>query len=165
MDLGSAICLPRKPLCLLCPLGELCKSRSAPEGRPVLKPKAAVPHRLKMAAVIVQDGKALLCLRPSKGLLGGLWEFPAAGVLSDSPQELAAALVSEYGLEIRPVEFLAEIRHAYTHFSLTEIAWRCELIEQGENQALKWVPIRELDDYPMGKVDRAIAGKIRPVQD
>jgi A/G-specific adenine glycosylase len=160
MDLGSAICLPRKPLCLICPLGDLCKSRGAPEERPVLKPKAAVPHRLKMAAVIVQNGHALLSLRPSKGLLGGLWEFPAVGVTTVSALELAGAVLSEYGLEVRPVVFMAEIRHAYTHFTLAEMAWRCELVGKSENPALNWVPFSELENYPMGKVDRAIARKI-----
>ena len=69
MDLGAIVCLPRKPLCLLCPLAGLCKSRSSPENRPVLKPRPVIPHRLKMAAVIVDDGSVLLSLRPAKGLM------------------------------------------------------------------------------------------------
>ena len=161
MDLGASICLPRKPLCLLCPLGELCKSRSAPEIRPVLKPKTKVPHRLKLAAVIIQDDNVLLARRPAKGLLGGLWEFPSAGVDADSPEALVAAIEAEYRLKVSPLTRLTEVRHAYTHFTLTESAWRCELIQKTDGESLQWVPLNELGNYPMGKVDRTIARKIQ----
>ena len=160
MDLGSAICLPRKPLCLPCPLAELCQSRSAPESRPILKPKVPVPHRLKMAAVIIQDESVLMAQRPARGLLGGLWEFPAAVVENESPTALVAAVAMAYELVVRPIAFLAQIRHAYTHFTLTEFVWRCELLEATGLEALKWIPFTELPNYPMGKVDRSIASRL-----
>jgi A/G-specific adenine glycosylase len=160
MDLGSSICLPKKPLCLLCPLRELCLSRSAPENRPVLKPKRPVPHRLKMAAVIIENACVLLALRPSSGLLGGLWEFPSANVQTASVEALVAAVANEYKLLVQPVAFLAEVRHAYTHFTLAEFVWRCDLLQYTADDRFKWVPISELENYPMGKVDRTIAAQI-----
>jgi hypothetical protein len=63
-------------------------------------------------------------------------------------------------LEVKPIVFLIKIHHAYTHFTLTEFVWRCELVDEIEGEALKWVPLSELGNYPMGKVDRAIAVKI-----
>ncbi|MCG2784130.1 MAG: NUDIX domain-containing protein, partial [Anaerolineae bacterium] len=162
MDLGATVCLPKNPFCLLCPLAELCKARAlgVQEGRPVMKPKAAVPHKLKAAAVLVVDGKTLLKQRPAAGLLGGLWEFPSAEVDTDSPEALAAVIETEYRLKVSPLARMDEVRHAYTHFKLTEIPWRCELIHIPEDSPLKWVEIAELSQYPMGKVDRAIAKKI-----
>ncbi|MCX6080366.1 MAG: A/G-specific adenine glycosylase [Chloroflexi bacterium] len=160
MDLGSAICLPKKPLCLVCPLCNMCKSRHDPESRPVLKPKQVVPHRLKLAAIICDDQHVLLSLRPSKGLLGGLWEFPSGVVATDSTQALVGVMAAEYALTIKPVSFFAEIQHAYTHFTLTEFAWRSELLERPTNPALTWIHLSELGKYPMGKVDRAIAQKL-----
>ena len=47
----------------------------------MLKPKKAVPSYVHAAAVIVQKGKVLLAQRPSKGLLGGMWEFPNTRVV------------------------------------------------------------------------------------
>jgi A/G-specific adenine glycosylase len=161
MDLGASICLPRKPLCLICPLAELCQSRTVPETRPVLKPKAQVPHKLKMAAVIVQDGAALLAQRPAQGLLGSLWEFPSAEVDADSPEALVVAIETEYRLKVSPIAHLAEVRHGYTHFTLTESAWRCELVEKTEGESLCWVPLDELANYPMGKIDRTISHEIK----
>ncbi len=159
MDLGASICLPKNPLCLLCPLSELCLARAlgVQEQRPVLKPKAAVPHKLKAAVVILRDGFALLSQRPAKGLLGSLWEFPAAEVDADSPEALVAAIETAYKLRVSPLARLGEFRHAYTHFTLTESAWSCNLIEEAGSESMRWVPLVTLGEYPMGKVDRAIA--------
>ena len=159
MDLGASICLPKNPLCLLCPLNELCQARALgiQEQRPVLKPKAAVPHKRKAAAVIVRDGLALLSQRPAKGLLGSLWEFPSAEVDADQAEALVAAIETAYKLRVRPLARLGEFRHTYTHFTLTESAWRCELIEEPDDASAKWVSVEKLGEYPMGKVDRGIA--------
>ncbi len=159
MDLGATVCLPKNPLCPSCPLNQLCQARAlgVQEQRPVMKPKPVVPHKLKGAAVIVRDGKALLKRRPAEGLLGGLWEFPSAELDADSPERLAAAIETEYRLRVSPLSRMDEVRHAYTHFRLTEIPWRCALIHMPEDAPLEWAEVSELSNYPMGKVDRAIA--------
>lgn len=159
MDLGATVCLPKNPLCLLCPLNELCKARALglQESLPAMKPRPLVPHKTKGAAVILRDGKTLLNQRPAEGLLGGLWEFPSAEVSADSPAALAAVIETEYRLRVSPLARMDEVRHAYTHFKLTEIPWQCELIHIPEDSPLKWVDVTELPNYPMGKVDRAIA--------
>ncbi len=159
MDLGATVCLPRKPLCQLCPLSDLCQARALglQDERPVLKPKPVLPHHLKAAAVILLDETLLLNLRPASGLLGGLWEFPAAEVEQDSAEAMSAALQAAYQLKIFPLARLTEIRHTYTHFHLTEIPWRCDLLQLPENSPLQWIPIHDLAACPMGKVDRAIA--------
>ncbi len=164
MDLGSAVCLPQKPLCLICPLMNMCKARSDPESRPVLKPKKPVPHRNKLAAVIRQAGNVLLSLRPSKGLLGGMWEFPSAQAAANSAGELVEGIDRDYSIVIKPISFFVEVRHAYTHFTLTEYAWQCQALEVPASPALQWIPIADIEKYPMGKVDRAIAAKISEFQ-
>lgn len=159
MDLGATTCLPKNPLCSLCPLGELCQARilGVQEQRPVMKPKVAVPHKFKIAAVIVERGKVLMAKRPETGLLAGLWEFPAGEVDADRPEAVTPALETGYRLGVRPLDRLAEVKHAYTHFRLTEWVYRCELIHLPENDVLAWVEVSRLEEYPMGKVDRAIA--------
>lgn len=159
MDLGATICLPKNPLCLLCPLAELCQARAlgVQEQRPVLKPKPLVPRKIKGAAIIIRDGQTLLNQRPAEGLLGGLWEFPSAEVDADCAEALSAAIETGYRLKVRPLARMDAVRHAYTHFKLTQIPWRCEPIHIPADSTLKWVDIAELSNYPMGKVDRAIA--------
>jgi A/G-specific adenine glycosylase len=163
MDLGATICLPKNPRCDDCPLKKDCQSRvlGVQEARPVLKPKADVPHHVHAAAVIRQRGRVLLAKRPSRGLLGGLWEFPNVRLLGDPTKELTKTIKSEYGVQIRKKESLGVIRHAYSHFSVQVHAFLCHPSKPiRENESLKWVKLSELENYPMGKVDRQIAHKI-----
>lgn len=169
MDLGAIICLPRNPTCLLCPLSELCKARigGIQEQRPVLKLRPKIPQYTVTAAVLQREGKVLLAKRPSKGLLGGMWEFPGGKVEEGETLEvcLGREIREETGAEIRVGEAFGIYRHAYTHFSITLHAFFCELIA-GEPRAIEatelaWVKPMELNNYPMGKVDRQIARRLQ----
>jgi A/G-specific adenine glycosylase len=159
MDLGATICLPKNPRCLLCPLMKICEARKngTQEVRPVLKPKKSVPHYIHVAAVIINRGRVLLAQRPPDGLLGGMWEFPNARVNADPVKELTKVINAAYSLRVKKKEALGIIQHAYTHFKVTVHAFRCDCAPIPKNKNLKWVQITELDDYPMGKVDRSIA--------
>jgi A/G-specific adenine glycosylase len=159
MDLGATICLPKNPRCLLCPLMELCKSRKngTQDSRPVLKPKKMSPHYIHAAAVIINRGRVLLAQRPLDGLLGGMWEFPNARVEADPAKELTKVLNAAYSLRVKKKEALGVIQHAYTHFKVTVHSFRCDCAPIPKNKNLKWIGVNELDDYPMGKVDREIA--------
>jgi A/G-specific adenine glycosylase len=163
MDLGATICPPKNPRCLLCPLMKLCKAREngTQELRPVLKPKKKTPHYLHAAAVIINRGRALLSQRPADGLLGGMWEFPNARVSGNPAAELAKALRSASRLQVKRGAALGVVQHAYSHFKVAVHAFRCEAVSIPKNKNLKWVKLSELDDYPMGKVDRQIALKIK----
>ncbi len=162
MDLGATICLPKNPRCPLCPLTEMCRARrlGVQEERPVLKPKKQTPHYVHAAGVIVRNGRVLLAKRPSRGLLGGMWEFPNGRVDGDPARGLAKALRGGYRLRVRGSEALGVIGHTYTHFKVTVHAFRTELLAGAKTGELKWVRIGELDDYPMGRIDRQIARKL-----
>ena len=174
MDLGATICLPKNPRCLLCPLTEDCQARALglQDARPVLKPKANVPHRVYAAAVIIRRGRVLLAKRPSKGLLGGMWEFPNGQVGGNPARGLSKALKTGYRIDVRVGEALTPlgiIQHAYTHFRVTMHIFTAKITESKNlrnprnlrmNENLKWVKISELENYPMGKIDRQIARKI-----
>lgn len=166
MDLGATICLPKKPRCLLCPLMDMCAARIAgtQEQRPVLKPKKETPHVVHAAGVIVKQfgdvPHVLLAQRPVDGLLGGMWEFPNGKVEGEPAWGLAQALRTGYGLKILRKEALGIVRHAYTHFKITVHVFRAETAHVPQHRNLQWVPIAELENYPMGKVDRQIAKKL-----
>jgi A/G-specific adenine glycosylase len=168
MDLGATICVVKKPRCLLCPIQEICLANQlgVQEQRPVLKIKAEISHYTVTAAVIQKNGKVLLAKRPSKGLLGGMWEFPGGKVERDETLEdcLTREIREELDAIISVGEPFGIYKHAYTHFRITLHAFFCELIE-GEPKAIEaaelaWVNPGELQHYPMGKVDRQIARKL-----
>ncbi len=159
MELGATICLPKNPRCLLCPLTKICIARAngTQELRPALKPKRRIPQRIHAAAVIVEGRRVLLNQRPEKGLLGGMWEFPNARVGEDPAGELVKALDAASRLRVERGEALGVFHHVYSHFKVTVHAFRCRAVFIPKNKTLQWAKINELDDYPMGKVDRRIA--------
>jgi len=170
MDLGATICIPKNPRCLICPLMKICEARrnGTQNLRPVRSPKKTVPHYTHAAGVIVEDGSVLLARRPSEGLLGGMWEFPNGRVNGDPLERLADALKTGYNLRLRKSrrsspkqEALAVVEHGYTHFSVSTYVYRCELASMQESENLKWVLLNNLDDYPMGRIDRQIADLLR----
>ncbi|WKZ42006.1 MAG: A/G-specific adenine glycosylase [Anaerolineales bacterium] len=163
MDLGATVCLPKNPRCLLCPLMTLCKAREngTQELRPVMKPKKQVPQYIHAAAVIVQRGRVLLNQRPPDGLLGGMWEFPNARVDTNPAGELEKTLWSATKLRVRKEAELVIVNHAYSHFRVVVHAFRCRAVDIPKKKNLKWVKLGELGDFPMGKVDRQIAERIK----
>ena len=110
--------------------------------------------------MIINRGRVLLAQRPPEGLLGGMWEFPNGRVNADPAKELTKVINAAYSLKVKKKEALGVIQHAYTHFKVTVHAFRCDCAPIPKNKNLKWVRITELDDYPMGKVDRQIAHKL-----
>lgn len=162
MDLGALVCLPRNPRCLLCPLLDDCQSQrnGTQELRPVLKPKKVTPRFIHAAGVVIEDGSILLAQRPREGLLGGMWEFPNGRVVRKPDEELEAVLENEYNLKVQRGEALGVVKHAYTHYKVTEYVFRCRLVSMSANENMHWVNLKELENYPMGKIDRRIAGML-----
>ena len=108
MDLGATVCKPAAPSCLLCPWQKCCAAckKGIQEKIPLLK-KLVKKHK-DGAVFVITDASGALFLRkrPGKGLLSGLWELPW----------------SEDGTPPFPGEWREEpgdVRHVFTHFSLT----------------------------------------------
>jgi A/G-specific adenine glycosylase len=168
MDLGSSLCTPQKPACLVCPLNELCQGRAEglQEELPLLEKPAPIPHHIVTAAVIQRAGSVMIARRPSRGLLGGLWEFPGGKLEPGETliEGLKREIREELGAEIEIGQAYGIYNHAFTHFKITLHAFLCTLTE-GEPQALEaseltWVEAPLLKNYPMGKVDRQIARRL-----
>jgi A/G-specific adenine glycosylase len=168
MDLGATLCTPHAPACRLCPLAGLCQAHAlgVQEQRPVIQPRRPVPHYTVTAAVLEREERVLIARRPSKGLLGGLWEFPGGKQKEgeDLPACLRRELREELGVETEVGTAFGQYQHAYTHFRVTLHAYRCRLLA-GEPQPLaaselQWVTPAQLKDFPMGKIDRQIARRL-----
>jgi A/G-specific adenine glycosylase len=75
MELGAIVCLPRKPLCLICPLRVECRGRDRAEEFPV-KSRTAQIKRVETVAII-KKGKSFYCEQVPEGKpWHGLWRFP-----------------------------------------------------------------------------------------
>jgi A/G-specific adenine glycosylase len=168
MDLGAMICTPRAPACEKCPAASICaaKALGLQERLPVVTEKKPIPHYLVAAAVIHRGEKVLIARRPSKGLLGGLWEFPGGKVESGEtlPEALRREIREELAAEIAVGDEIGMYKHAYTHFRVTLHAFESTLTG-GEPVALEaselaWVEPEKLGEYPMGKIDRMISNDL-----
>ncbi|MBK7450538.1 MAG: A/G-specific adenine glycosylase [Anaerolineales bacterium] len=162
MDLGATICLPKNPRCLLCPLMSLCKSREngTQELRPVLKPKKSVPSYVHAAGDRGAWTRAAQSA-PGGRVAGGMWEFPNARIDGDPAKALVKSLKTATQIQVKKKEALQVVEHAYSHFKVTVHPFKCEKVSIPKNKNLKWVKLSELEEYPMGKVDRQIARQIK----
>jgi A/G-specific adenine glycosylase len=168
MDFGATLCTPRAPMCGKCPFASTCKANhlGIQDQRPVLLEKKPIPHYLVCAAVLMVEGKVLVARRPSKGLLGGMWEFPGGKVEPGETmtQALQREIFEELGTRISVGEELGKYHHAYTHFRITLHAFFCTLTGD-DPQALdaseiRWVLVPDLVEFPMGKIDRLISNDL-----
>ena len=118
MELGATVCTPRKPACVRCPLRDVCRARDLGRAEDFPEPRSRTqPRRVEgLAGVLESRGRILLLRRPSRGLLGGLWETPTSE--GSSPGELVAALEERTGIRARPAGELGRVRHLFTHRAL-----------------------------------------------
>ncbi|MBV9044870.1 MAG: A/G-specific adenine glycosylase [Alphaproteobacteria bacterium] len=119
MDLGSAICTPKRPACPRCPWHDGCRARAKgiQEELPVKGEKAARPLK-RGAAFVVRDadGALLLVKRPEKGLLGGMMQ-PPLGPWGDAfPSTDEAMTQAPFKAKWR--KLTGVVRHGFTHFEL-----------------------------------------------
>ena len=78
MELGATICLPRTPLCSLCPVNNLCQAKigGSPERYPRIERKK-LQKVIVERAFVVRDGTILFHRYPDDAnRLGGLFELP-----------------------------------------------------------------------------------------
>ena len=123
MDLGSAICTPKRPACPNCPWTDDCRARmlGIQEQLPVKAPKTARPLK-RGAAFVARDrtGAVLLVKRPDKGLLASMLEPPLGEWSEDFPS--AARALKQAPFEAVWKKRPGIVRHGFTHFELeTEV--------------------------------------------
>ncbi len=166
MDLGATLCTPKSPKCPSCPLTSYCKAYQSglQEFIPLKAAKKTIPHYDVAVAVISGPRGVFIQQRPTEGLLGGLWEFP--GGKKEPGETLEEALKreirEELGLEVRILEKIDTINHAYTHFRITLHGYRCRRLKGEIRTRLNWawVPEKELDGYPFPRANQKLLEKV-----
>jgi A/G-specific adenine glycosylase len=156
MDLGSAICAPKRPACMSCPLFEDCEARKQgiQETLPVKGEKAVRPLK-RGAAFVARDrnGAVLLMKRPETGLLGGMMQPPLGPWTEDFPSKAMA---------MKQVPFKADwkkridvVRHGFTHFELEIEVYEVEVEKRPPFEG-RWIAAEKLKDAALPTLMRKI---------
>ncbi|HEY0835525.1 MAG TPA: A/G-specific adenine glycosylase [Azospirillum sp.] len=158
MDLGSGVCTPRKPKCMLCPLAEACAARAAgiQEALPRRSAKADKPTRRGVAYWLINpEGSVLLRRRAEDGLLGGMTEVPSTGWAEGAAPDggtvrRAAPLAASWR------ELPGMVRHTFSHFHLELGVVAARAGDDWARADGIWVPLDQLGGQALPSVMRKI---------
>lgn len=165
MDFGSTICRPRSPLCEECFLAEFCAARRQGRQYDIPTPQ---PRKLKKistaVAIMRRDGCVYIQQRPPGGLFAGMWEFPGGKLLEgETPaQAVVRECREELGITVTPGRELLELVHYYTVFEVTLHAIPCApATDPVEDDTHRWVPLADIESYPMPSANARIIERLR----
>jgi 8-oxo-dGTP diphosphatase len=122
------------------------------------------------AVVMVDvDGRILIAQRPEGKNMAGLWEFPGGKIEpGETPERaLIRELKEELGIDTTEscLAAFTFASHRYDDFHLLMPVFLCRkwdgFVTAKEGQALKWVKINELKEYPMPPADKPLLAMIR----
>jgi A/G-specific adenine glycosylase len=154
MDLGSAICTPRRPACSNCPLEAEClaRKRGLQEQLPVKAPKAARPLK-RGAAFVARDraGSVLLVKRPDTGLLASMLQPPLGPWDVDFPSTAEVKKQAPFAADWKKRPGL--VRHGFTHFEL-EMTVYAVALKKRPKIAGQWIPVSKLREVALPTVMR-----------
>lgn len=124
MELGATVCIPNgMPKCDICPWKGLCMAEI--RNMTMELPKRAAKKSRKIeerTVIIIRDSeKCLICKRPNKGLLAGMYEFPnVKGYLN---QDEVLSYVKKLHLSPMRIKELEASRHIFSHIEWKMIAY------------------------------------------
>jgi A/G-specific adenine glycosylase len=148
MELGATTCAPASPACGACPLADRCGARRAgrtdeiPPVQKRAKPKASALWLLALEA----KGHFLLQAPAAKGLLAGLWRWPALEAEAFPAGAPDGAFTAWPGWT-----------QVYTHRreAVSPLHLRLEARFPAA-EGLRWVPAENLAALPLGKRDQRL---------
>ncbi len=159
MDIGSSICTPRKPACVLCPLNEECVARA--QGNQDSFPRKARKKTGALrrgAAFVVRRGDELLVrTRPDKGLLGGMTEVPGSAWVVMQDDDVALQQAPALNGVARWHRKAGVVTHVFTHFPLELVVYTARVPARTRApEGMRWVPIATLADQALPNIMRKV---------
>ena len=158
MELGSTICTPKSPRCLICPASAICPTHAAGLQREIPRAKRPTQYeQIDETAIVVFKKNRVLLRRCQEGeRWAGLWDFPR---FRNSPRTTLAPLKRLTGIEAKLENKLAEIRHGVTRYRITLTCHRATYtagrLRRGAE--LAWVAPSALEKYPLSVTGRKIS--------
>jgi len=159
MELGATIC-PPSPRCEACPLVSPCEARrrNLTERIPARSPRAA-PKEIELWLLAVRaEGHWLLQAPGKRGLLAGLWLWPALPL--EEASEGVAESPAPFGVtEVRTWPGWTQV-YSHRRERVHPIALECEVAFPAP-EGLSWIEEGELAALPMGRRDQRFQELLR----
>ena len=155
MDLGRTICKSKNPLCLQCPIKNICQSYklNIVSQYPKKNEIKSKPLFDVVVGVIKKEDKFIISKRKLTGLLAGLWELPGGKKhhIESNEECLKREVKEELGISIRVIEKFGKIQHHYSHFKINLIGYYCihkhGIAQPISSDKIKWITYKEIDKY------------------
>lgn len=175
MELGSAICTPKNPVCDECPVRTWCRAQAldAQDRIPAPKPRIKFEEVLEAAAVVRRNDAVLVRQCQPGERWAGLWDFPRFRLLASAESDEAvkaelARKLAEAGLKAEVGDRLTTIKHGVTRFRITlavyvvasakwprsDFSKAASPLQDGSG---RWLPVSELATLPLSVTGRKIA--------
>jgi A/G-specific adenine glycosylase len=137
MELGAVVCVPGNPLCIACPVVELCATRGAhAQTERVARKKAVLEYSL-----CFKNGSVLLQQRDQdSSLMPGMWELPPC---------------NEKGQKRQTVQPLMKLKHSITTTDYSV------LVYAGNGRKGQWVPLANAERFALTGLARKILRKLK----
>jgi len=118
IELGATVCLPQNPLCLSCPLQQMCGALAHKRTHmyPVKKKKAKQVEEQYYTFILMYGDKLYLRKQTKAGLLRGLYALPQYEN-NDNLDEVLNTLSEDTGCHIsrEVVSFKGQYKHIFSH--------------------------------------------------
>lgn len=120
-----------------------------------------------VAALIWQGKRFLACQRPPHKARGLLWEFVGGKVEPGETREqaLIRECREELDVTVRVGGIFMELVHEYPDLTVHLTLFHAGIAEGTprllEHQALRWLTVEEMDQYPFCPADQAILARLR----
>lgn len=120
-----------------------------------------------VAALIWRGDKFLICQRPANKARALLWEFVGGKVEAGETKEqaLIRECREELAITVAPKNLFMEVKHEYSDI-IVNLSVFNSAISNGEPQLLehndiKWITVREIDNYDFCPADKQILARIK----
>ena len=148
MELGALVCTPRSPRCADCPWQADCvAARDQVQAELPKKKILAAPRLVQVyTGILIAEGRILAVKRPQTGLLAGMWQFPAAEILSPTAtdgelRDALRAVFEQLGYTVTLHGEWRQMNHVFSHRQWNLRAVFCDAIalDINDGAAARWL--------------------------
>ena len=119
-----------------------------------------------VAALVVENGKFMICQRPAHKARGLLWEFVGGKVEQGETrkQALVRECREELGVTVAPGEIYMEVDHVYPDITIHLTLFRAAIVsgrpQKLEHADIRFIPPSDIPRYAFCPADGAILERI-----